>query len=153
MCFCYVGEHILKSHNKTLLLYHLVFPLKYRRTAISKEVGETLKQVCFEISERYEIQFVEIGYETDHVHFLVQSVPSYSVSKMVTMLKSITAKQLFQIHPEIKAMLWGGSFWTSGYYVNTVGQYSNEEVIRAYVKNQGMEKEYKKIHKEQLQLF
>ena len=86
MCFCYVGEHILKSHNKTLLLYHLVFPLKYRRKAISKEVGETLKQVCFEISERYEIQFVEIGYETDHVHFLVQSVPSYSVSKMVTML-------------------------------------------------------------------
>jgi len=69
------------------------------------------------------------------------------------MLKSITAKQLFQLHPEIKAMLWGGSFWTSGYYVNTVGQYSNEEVIRAYVKNQGMEKEYKKIHQEQLKLF
>ena len=69
------------------------------------------------------------------------------------MLKSITAKQLFQIHPEIKAMLWGGSFWASGYYVNTVGQYSNEEVIRAYVKNQGMEKEYKKIHQEQLKLF
>ncbi len=69
------------------------------------------------------------------------------------MLKSITAKQLFQKHPEIKAMLWGGSFWTSGYYVNTVGQYSNEEVIRAYDKNQGMEKEYKKVHQEQLQLF
>ena len=87
-----MGEHILKSHNKTLLLYHLVFPLKYRCKAISKEVRETLKQVCFEISERYEIQFVEIGYEKDHVHFLVQSVPSYSVSKMVTMLKIITAK-------------------------------------------------------------
>ena len=67
MYFCYVGEHILKIHNKTLLLYHLVFPLKYRRKAISKEVGETLKQVCFEISERYEIQFVEIGYETDQI--------------------------------------------------------------------------------------
>jgi putative transposase len=89
---------------------------------------------------------VEIGYELDHVHFLVQSVPSYSVSKMLTMLKSITAKQLFHRHPEIKRMLWGGKFWTSGYYVNTVGQYSNEEVIKAYVKNQGMEKEYKKIH-------
>ena len=78
--------------------------MKYRRKAISEEIGETLKQVCFGISERYEIQFVEIGYEKDHVHFLVQSVPSYSVSKMVTMLKSITAKQLFQKHPEIKAM-------------------------------------------------
>ena len=69
------------------------------------------------------------------------------------MLKSITAKELFRLHPEIKEMLWGGKFWTSGYYVNTVGQYSNEEVIRAYVKNQGKEKEYRKIHQEQLKLF
>ena len=69
------------------------------------------------------------------------------------MLKSVTAKQLFQCHPELKTMLWGGNFWTSGFYVNTVGQYSNEEVIRVYVKNQGMEKEYKKIHQEQLKLF
>ena len=127
--------------------------MKYRKKAIRKEVGETLREICLDISERYEVQFVEIGYELDHVHFLVQSVPSYSVSKMVTMLKSITAKQLFHRHPEIKEMLWGGKFWTSGYYVNTVGQYSNEEVIRAYVKNQGMEKEYKKIHQEQLKLF
>ena len=56
------------------------------------------------------------------------------------MLKSITAKQLFQGFPEVKSKLWGGKFWTSGFYVNTVGQYSNEEVIRKYVKNQGMEK-------------
>ena len=72
----------------------------------------------------------------NHVHFLVQSVPSYSVSKMIRMLKSITAKQLFQRFPEIKAKLWGGKFWISGFYVNTVGQYSNEDVIREYVKNQ-----------------
>ena len=148
-----MSDHTIKRHNKSLLLYHLVLPLKYRKKAINKEVGETLREICFDISERYEVQFVEIGYELDHVHFLVQSVPSYSVSKMVTMLKSITAKQLFHRHPEIKIMLWGGKFWTSGYYVNTVGQYSNEEVIRAYVKNQGMEKEYKKIHQEQLKLF
>ena len=85
--------------------------------------------------------------------FLIQSVPSYSESKMVTMLKSITAKELFRLHPEIKEILWGGKFWTSGYYVNTVGQYSNEEVIRTYIKNQGKEKEYKKLHQEQLKLF
>jgi REP element-mobilizing transposase RayT len=148
-----MSDHTIKRHNKSLLLYHIVIPLKYRKKVINKEVGETLIDICFGISERYEVQFVEVGYESDHVHFLVQSVPSYSVSKMVTMLKSITAKELFRLHPEIKEMLWGGKFWTSGYYVNTVGQYSNEEVIRAYVKNQGKEKEYKKIHQEQLKLF
>ena len=148
-----MSEHILKRHNKTLLMYHLVFPLKYRKSVITKEIGEGLKQICLEISERYDVHFIEIGYETNHVHFLVQSVPNYSVSKMIRMLKSITAKELFQRYPEIRLKLWGGKFWTSGFYANTVGQYSNEEVIKAYIKNQGTEKEYKKVHSEQLTLF
>ncbi len=125
-----MGEHIFKRHNKTLLMYHLVFPLKYRKSVINEEIGEGLKEICFAISERYEVHFIEIGYESNHVHFLVQSVPSYSVSKMVRMLKSITAKELFNRYPEIKAKLWGGKFWTSGFYANTVGQYSKESVIK-----------------------
>ncbi len=127
--------------------------MKYRKSVITKGIGEGLKEICLEISERYEVHFIEIGYESNPVHFLVQSVPSYSISKMITMLKSITAKELFRRYPEIKVKLWGGKFWTSGYYANTVGQYSNEEVIKAYVKNQGMEKEYKKVHSDQLTLF
>ena len=148
-----MSKHVYKSHNKTLLLYHLVFPLKYRRDAISETVGGTLKNICMEISERYEIHFVEIGHESDHVHFLVQSVPGLSVSKIARVIKSITAKELFRLHPEIKQKLWGGKFWTSGYYANTVGQYANEETIRKYVEKQGKEKEYKKIHTQQLKFF
>jgi putative transposase len=84
---------------------------------------------------------------------LVQSVPNLSVSEITRTIKSITAKQLFRKHPEIKLKLWGGSFWTSGYYSNTVGQYTNEEVIRKYVESQGQLKEYKKVHQGQLTLF
>lgn len=109
--------------------------------------------ICLEISECYEVHFIEIGHESDHVHFLVQSVPSYSVSKMINMLKSITAKELFRKFPSIKAKLWGGKFWTSGFYANTVGQYANEEIIKAYVKDQGTNKKYKRIHTNQLTLF
>ncbi|MCF6182614.1 IS200/IS605 family transposase [Lutibacter sp.] len=116
-------------------MYHLVFPLRYRKSVITKEIGEGLKDICLEISEHYDVHFIEIGYESNHVHFLVQSVPNYSVSKMIRILKSITAKELFQRYPEIKIKLWGGKFWTRGFYANTVGQYSNEEVIEAYVKN------------------
>ena len=130
-----MSEHIVKRHNKTVLLYHFVFPLKWK--VITIEIVESLKEICFEISERYEVHFIEIGYEPDHVHFLVQSVPAMCISEIVGILKSITAKQLFQRYPEIKAKLWGGNFWTSGYYANTVGQYGNEEVIRKYVENQG----------------
>lgn len=79
-------EHIYKSHNKTLLLYHLVFPLKYRKGLLTEESGNTLLSVCKKITERYEIEFIEIGYESDHVYFLVQSVPNMSVSQMVRMI-------------------------------------------------------------------
>ncbi len=145
-----MGEHIAKRHNKTLLLYHLVCPLKYRKSVITKEIGESLQEICLQISERYEINFVEIGYESDHVHFLVQSVPNLNVSEITKTIKSITAKQLFEKHPEIKAKLWGGNLWSSGYYANTVGQYGNEEVIRKYIERQGEQKEYKKIYDSQL---
>jgi REP element-mobilizing transposase RayT len=146
-------EHISKRHNKTLLLYHLVFPLKYRKKCLDEKSGETLKEICIAISERYEIQFLEVGYESDHVHFLIQTIPKLSVSSLVTTIKSITAKELFSKHPEIKKMLWGGKFWTSGYYANTVGLYGNKEVIRKYIENQGKPNEYIKVYTGQLTLF
>jgi putative transposase len=143
--------HILKSHNKSLLLYHLVCPVKYRRVVFTKEVEETLKHICEGIRVRYEIVFIEIGSDEDHVHFLVQSVPTYSPKKMVQIIKSITAIKLFEKHPEVKQKLWGGKFWTNGYYINTVGQYGNAAVIKAYVEKQG--KVYTQIHRSQLELF
>ena len=83
--------HIYKRHNKTLLLYHLVFPVKYRRKVIDGVISEYIKEVCLKIGERYEIQFIEIGTDEDHVHFLVQSVPTMSVSNIVRIIKSLTA--------------------------------------------------------------
>ena len=152
LCFMEDG-HIKKSHNKTLLLYHIVLPLKYRRSVITESIGSGLRDICLSISERYEINFLEIGYEPDHVHFLVQSVPMLSVSEVVTIIKSFTARELYRLYPEIKEQLWGGNFWTSGYYVNTVGQYGSKEVILRYIESQGIGNSYKKVHDGQLSLF
>lgn len=146
-----MDEHIYKRHNKTLLLYHLVFPVKYRRKVINGGISEYIKEVCLEIGERYEIQFVEIGTDEDHVHFLIQSAPTMAVSKIVQTIKSITAREVFRNHPEVKKDLWGGNFWTSGFYANTVGQYGNKDVIKKYVENQG--KIYKTMYSEQLRLW
>ena len=132
-----MSEHILKSHNKTVLLYHLVFPSKYRRKIFTKEIEETLVNICKEIAERYEINFLEIGNDEDHVHFLIQGIPTMPVSRIVQIVKSITARELFSKHPEIKKMLWGGHLWTSGFYANTVGQFASEDTIKKYVQNQG----------------
>jgi putative transposase len=146
-----MSDHVYKNHNKTLLLYHIVFPAKYRRKVFTAEVEDTLKEVCLGISERYEIRFLEIGSDVDHVHFLVQSVPTITIREVVTTIKSITARMIFKKHPEVKKLLWGGRFWTSGYYANTVGSHGTEEVIQKYVQKQG--KEYKKIYGQQLSLF
>ena len=146
-----MSEHIHKSHNKSLLLYHLVCPIKYRRSVLSDSVEASLIEVCKNIESRFEIHFVEIGADENHVHFLIQSVPMLSVKSIVQTVKSITAKELFRLHPEVKEKLWGGNFWTSGYYVNTVGQYANEDVILKYIQNQGEQKStYKMFHKNQL---
>ena len=146
-----MSEHIVKRHNKTLLLFHLVCPVKYRRKVFTESVELTLKETCLEISERYEIHFVEIGSDEDHVHFLIQTVPLMLPTRFVQTTKSITAKEIFRVHPEVKQMLWGGKFWTSGYYLNTVGQYANEAIIKNYVKNQG--KTYNQIYRGQLTFF
>jgi len=146
-----MDEHIYKRHNKTLLLYHLVFPVKYRRKVISSKIGSYIKDICLEISESFEIQFLEIGTDEDHIHFLIQSVPSLSVSRIVQVIKSITAREVFQSYPGLKKSLWGGNFWTSGFYANTVGHYGDKETIRKYVENQGMK--YMIIHSEQLKLW
>ena len=138
-------------------MYHFVCPSKYRRVVFSKEVDETLKQVCLDISERYEIEFMEIGTDKNHVHFLVQSVPTYSPTKIIRIIKSITAREIFSRHPEVKKKLWGGEFWSDGYFVNTVSKFGSEEAIKKYVQNQGMDKEYTELHKkkdyEQITLF
>lgn len=82
-----------------------------------------------ELSKRYEIYFLEIGTDRDDVHFLVQSVPTYSVSKIIMIIKSFTAREIFRLHPEVKGEQWGGEFWTDGYYTNTVSQQGNEQTI------------------------
>jgi REP element-mobilizing transposase RayT len=115
------------------------------------EVDEQLKRTCLEISRRYEIIFLEIGTDQDHVHFLVQSVPMLSPKRIVQIIKSITAREIFRACPEVKEQLWGGQFWSDGYYVSTVGQHGNETTIKQYIQDQGAE--YIQLHKEQLKLF
>ena len=136
----------------TVLIYHLVFPAKYRRVVFDEAIDAELKEICLEIEKRYEIKFLEIGTDKDYVHFLIQSVPRYSITKIVTMLKSLTAREIFRRCPRVKKILWGGEFWTDGYFATTVGKHGNENTIRDYVKEQGSE--YRKLYEDrQLSLF
>jgi len=120
---------------------------------IDEKVDEILKEVCLEIAKRYQIEFIEIGADKDHVHFLIQSVPTYSPTKIIRIVKSLTAREVFKRAPHVKRMLWGGEFWIGGYYVGTIGLHTSEAAIRNYGQEQGKQEEYQQIHTQQLRLF
>ncbi len=118
-------------------MYHIVCPTKYRRAVFAASIDAKLKEVCNEIQNRYEMTFLEIGSDDDHIHFLVQSVPMYSPKQLVQIIKSITAREIFKACPEVKKYLWGSKFWSDGYFISTVGAHGNEQMIKNYVQQQG----------------
>ena len=141
------SSYLHLAHNVSYLVYHFVCPAKYRRVVVSDTVDESLRQICEGIELRYEwIEFLEIGTDKDHVHFLIQSTPDYSPSEIIRTVKSLTARRIFAEHPEVKKQFWGGEFWSDGYFVSTVGKNTNETVIREYVKNQGTQDTYKQLY-------
>lgn len=147
------SEYIHKSHNVTVLIYHLVCPAKYRRVIFGEGISESLKEICLELEKRYEIRFLEIGIDKDHVHFLVQSIPVYSPKKVVQTIKSITAREMFRRHPALRQALWGSEFWTKGYFISTVGKHGDEKQLKNYVRNQGVGKSYQVLHQMELEFF
>ena len=147
-----MSEFIHKSHNVSILVYHLVFPAKYRRVVFDEGLDRALTEICLEIEKWYEVKFLEIGTDEDHVHFLVQSVPAYSVTKLVRQIKSLTSRHIFSRCPHVKKQLWGGEFWSDGFFASTVGKHGDEAVIGKYVREQG--KNYEQLHSDpQLTMF
>ena len=121
--------------------YHLVFPVKYRRALLEPRVSAAILDIAKGIEERYELSFEKIGTDGDHIHLLCSYHPKYSGSQVVGMFKSITARELFRRFPELRKQLWGGEFWSDGYYLNTVSERGNWKTVERYVANQGKTRE------------
>ena len=117
--------------------YHIVFPVKYRKALLDKQSPLAIVKIAKEIGERYEIDFENIGCDINHIHILASFHPKYNGGEIVRKFKSITAKQLFLRFPELKTELWGGEFWSDGYYLATVGERGNWNVVKKYIENQG----------------
>ena len=138
------------SHCVYKIRYHMVLCIKYRKKMLfpSNRI-QRLKEICSEISKRYCFEFDAIGSDGDHVHIFVGSEPKYAPSRIMQIIKSITAKQMFKAFPEIKKELWGGEFWSDGGYIGTVGEGITAEIIRDYVEKQGTQEEkegYKQLN-------
>jgi putative transposase len=120
----------------------MVFCMKYRKKLLlDAEIISFLKTICFGIGERYCFEFDAIGTDGDHVHLFVGAEPKYSPSRVMQIIKSITARQIFKQYPEIKKQLWGSELWSDGGYIGTVGDGTTSDVIKSYIENQGNQEE------------
>ena len=121
--------------------YHIVFPVKYRRALLDPEVEQKLKEISQALTERYDITTEQIGADMDHVHLLCSFHPKYAGGQMVRIFKSNTARELFKAFPRLKRDLWGGEFWSDGYFLATVSTGGNWKVVEQYVRSQGKKPE------------
>jgi len=117
--------------------YHIVFPVKYRKALLSEEIVRAIKETAIGIQERYGIEIERIGCDEDHIHLLCGAHPKYALGQVVRVFKSVTARQLFNRFPWLREELWGGEFWTDGYYVATVGKRGDWGVVQRYIESQG----------------
>jgi putative transposase len=122
-------------HSVHLLTYHVVWCTKYRRTVLSRLIGDRCKQLLTELCKEMELQLVAVETEVDHVHVVFKAAPTDQLSKILHRFKGVTARRLFQEFPVIKNRLWGGHLWSPSYFVVTVGG-APLEAIRKYVENQ-----------------
>jgi putative transposase len=123
-------------HTVYKIRYHLVTAVKYHKALLKPEVEDCIREIMRGINERYNIIIDELGFDEDHIHIFCGAKPRYSPSKVLQLIKSITAKQVFNSFPKLREKeLWGGEFWSDGKYIGTVGEATNEEVIKRYIRN------------------
>ena len=128
-------------HYAWQIHYHIVFPVKYRKALLEEEVVEIIKETAIGIQEGYAIEFEALGMDRDHIHILCSAHPKVAPGGIVRIFKSITAGEIFRRKPAIKKELWGGEFWTDGYYVATVGERANWRTVERYIERQGKPRE------------
>jgi putative transposase len=122
------------SHAVYDTRYHLVWAPKYRKWILKEDLRDTVKELFEEILKARDCEIEEMEIAKDHVHIFTSIPPKYSVGQTVRVLKSVSAKEIFQRHPEVKKELWGGEFWEDGYFVRTVGDKVTSETIKKYIK-------------------
>lgn len=135
-------------HNVSECYYHIQLTVKYRKAMFDKRVQGVMLEGMKGFNERYAIEIQQVGFDKNHVHISCRFLPKYSGGQVIRLIKSITGRRIFEEVREIKKELWGGEFWTDGYYIATISGRGDKRIIEEYIRKQGREKDIK-----QLQLF
>jgi putative transposase len=129
-------EYRRKNHGKFLLMYHIIFVVKYRKPLLEK-YGQWMKDALLETAEEHDFQIREIEVDRDHVHMMIESVPKLSPLQIVRVLKQKSTHRIWNAYPGLKRHFWKErTFWSDGYFCSTLGN-ASLETIKAYIESQG----------------
>ena len=129
------------AHCAWQIHYHIVFPVKYRKALLDEAVTAMIQETAAEIAERFPIEMEAIGTDKNHIHLLCSAHPKVAPGRIVQLFKSLTAREIFRRKPAMKRVLWGGEFWSDGYYVATGGERANGEIVGRDMQRQGQPQE------------
>jgi len=125
---------VKRTHHAVYdLKYHIVWIPKYRKMILREDISKRLEEVIREVANVYEFDIERMAIVEDHLHIFLGAAPKYSVGEVVRIMKSKSAKAIFREFPEVREELWGGEFWSDGYFVRSVGDEVTAEVIRKYI--------------------
>jgi putative transposase len=118
------------------LQYHIVWTPKYRKAVLVGEIAQAVQDFLYRIAEAYDMEIDTMEVMEDHGHLFLSAPPRYAPARMVQILKSISARELFARFPRLRRQLWGGQLWEDGYVVRSVGDAVTAEIIRRYSRYQ-----------------
>lgn len=123
------------AHSTHTLYFHLIWCVKYRRTVLTHQIGDRVKEIIREIAKEQNAIVEAVETEPDHLHVMLNLKPTHSIPKLVQLFKGRSARLIFQEFPEIKNRLWKGHLWSPSYYVATAGG-APLETLKNYVECQ-----------------
>ena len=134
-----MGTWKSKNRHKYLLQYHIIFVCKYRKKLlVSRLVSDDIKQFSYKICQRHSVIIRYMETDKDHIHYMIETEPTMSISKIVNLMKSYTTYHIWKRYPQyLRKQFWKEhTFWRDGYFACSVGNVS-EEILKKYIENQG----------------
>jgi len=125
------------GHSVFTLQYHFVQCVKYRRNAlVNPLIVDLLKSTIQNISQRFEVEVLNIEADKNHFHLLFKTKPTIDMVKYINAIKTISSREIRRRFPEVHKLLWKDAFWSRSYFLATTGQVTLEQ-LKKYVDNQG----------------
>lgn len=130
-------DYYSQNHCKHLLTYHIILVCKYRKKLL-KKYGNDIKQIMYDISEKYDFAIITMEVDKDHIHIMINSHPKLSPLQIIRVLKQQSTIKTWRIYKtELLKEFWKEhTFWTDGYFCSTIGEVSSES-LKQYIQNQG----------------